>query len=123
VNIFHFSLPFTINCISGLIIIIIATRTRSNVQKKKSYRTILRQQLSFHKHLLISTLILICLAIPRLIISFLSGCMKSTRESWFYLIGYFISFISPMLTFLIFILPSEMDQKEFNESIKRFFRN
>jgi hypothetical protein len=123
INIFHFSFPFAINCISGIIIIIIATRTRSNVQTKKSYRTILRQQLSFHKHLLISPLILVCLAVPRLIISFLSGCMKSTRESWFYLIGYFVSFISPMLTFVIFILPSEMYQKAFNESIKRLFRS
>ncbi len=123
VNIFHFSLPFTINCISGIIIIITATRTRSNAQKKQSYRTIFRQQLSFHKHLLISPLILVCLAIPRLIISFLSGCMKSTRDSWFYSIGYFISFISPMLTFVIFVLPSKMYQKEFNESIKSLFRN
>jgi hypothetical protein len=46
----------------------------------------------------------------------------TTRTPWFYLIGYFISFISSMLTFVIFILPSEMYQKEFNESIKRFFR-
>jgi hypothetical protein len=122
VNIFHFSFPFSINCISGILIIIVTTRTRSNVQKKQSHRTILQQQLSYHKHLLISPLILVSLAVPRLIISFLSGCMKSTRDSWFYLIGYFISFIPSMLTFVIFILPSEMYQKEFNESIKRLFR-
>jgi hypothetical protein len=100
VNIFHFSFSFSINCISEIIIIILATRTRSSVQKKQSYRTILQQQLSFHKHLLISPLILVSLAVPRLIISFLS----------------------PMLTFVIFILPSETYQKEFNQSIKRFFR-
>jgi hypothetical protein len=122
VNIFHFSFPFSINCISGIIIIILATRTRSNVQKKQLYRTILQQQLSFHKHLLISPLILVSLAVPRLIISFLSGCMKSTRDSWFYLIGYFISFIPSMLTFFIFILPSKTYQKEFNQTIKRLFR-
>ena len=119
-NIIHFFIPFIINFISALFIIIIAARSRSNAQKKVSYKQHLREQFQQHKHLLISSLILFVLAIPRLYIAFLSGCMKSTRESWFYLIGYYISFIPSILTFIIFVLPSKMYRKEFKKSIKRF---
>jgi di/tricarboxylate transporter len=120
-NIFHFSLPFGINCISGAIIIITVARTRSNSQKKKSFKEHLREQLHQLKHLLIAPSILIVLPLPRLIISFLAGCMKSARDSWFYLIDYFVSLIPSMMTFVVFVLPSEMYKKEFNESIKRFW--
>jgi hypothetical protein len=117
-NIFHFSVPFAINCISALTVIIIAARTRSNSQKTKSFKEHLREQIHHHKHLLISPLILIVLALPRLVISFLSGCMKSARDSWLYLIGYFISFIPSIMTFIVFVLPSEMYKKELNDSLK-----
>ena len=70
-NILHFSLPFSINCISALLLIIISARTRSNAQKKKSFKEHLHEQLKQHKHLLISPLILVMLAIPRLIISYI----------------------------------------------------
>jgi len=117
-NIFHFSVPFAINCISALTVIIIAARSRSNSQKTKSFKEHLREQIHHHKHLLISPLILIVLALPRLVISFLSGCMKSARDSWLYLIGYFISFIPSIMTFIVFVLPSEMYKKKFDDSLK-----
>jgi hypothetical protein len=119
-NVIHFSVPFSINCISALVIILTAARTRSNAQKKLSYKQLLREQFHCHKHLLISSLILIVLGISRLILSFLSGCMKSARDSWFYLIGYFISFTPPISTFIVFILPSETYKKEFIFAINRF---
>ena len=122
-NIFHFALPFTINSLSAAIIIITAARTRSNSQKARSYQEHLRQQLKHHQHLLISPSILVALAFPRLIFSFLSGCMESARDSWFYLLGFFVSFIPPMMTFIVFVLPSDMYKEEFHASIKRFWRN
>ncbi|CAF1215824.1 unnamed protein product [Rotaria sordida] len=72
-NILHFSIPFATNCISAVVIIITTARTRSNVQKTQSYKKLLREQFQHHKHLLISPFILVLLALPRLIISFLSG--------------------------------------------------
>ncbi|CAF1498867.1 unnamed protein product [Rotaria sordida] len=92
-NIFHFSLPLLINFISSLVIIFILARTRSKSQKTKSYEEHLFEQIKYHQHLLISPFLLVTLAVSRLIISFLSSCMKSARDSWFYLFGYFISFI------------------------------
>jgi hypothetical protein len=121
-NIFYFFVPFLINCISGLIIIITAVRTRSKSQKTQSFKERLHQQIQHHKHLLISPSLFIILAIPRLIISFLSDCMRSARDSWFYLIGYFISFIPPMVTFLVFVLPSDVYKKEFMVWIKHVWK-
>ena len=118
-NIVHFSFPFVINGISAVIIIITITRTRLNAQKSKSLREHMHEQLHHHKHLIISPLILVLLAIPRLVISFVSGCMGSARESWLYLIGYYISFIPTIMTLFVFILPSELYNKELRESIKR----
>ncbi len=35
---------------------------------------------------------LILFGLPRLIITFSTGCMRTLRYPWLYLIGYFISF-------------------------------
>jgi hypothetical protein len=119
-NIFHFSVPFAINCISAMTVIIITARTRSDAQKGKVFREYLREQFHQHKHLLISPFILIVLTLPRLVLSFLAGCMGSSRESWFYMIGYFIAFIPSIMTFPIFILPSKVYMKEFTQFTRRF---
>ncbi len=108
--------------LSALLVIIMATRTRSNTQKIRPFKEHLREQLYRHKHLFISPCIPIVLAVPRLVISFLSGCMKSGRDSWFYLIVYFMSFIPSIMTFIVFVLPSKVYKKEFNETMKRIWQ-
>ena len=118
-NIFHFSVPFVINAISALIVILVLARTRLHSQKKKSFRQHLHEQFHQHKHLFISPVILIILALPRLVLSFLAGCMGSARESWLYLSGYYISFIPAIMTLIVFILPSALYKKEFYETMKR----
>ncbi|CAF3723135.1 unnamed protein product [Rotaria sordida] len=121
-NIFHFSLPLLINFISSLVIIFILARTRSKSQKTKSYEEHLFEQIKYHKHLLISPFLLVTLAVPRLIISFLSSCMKSARDSWFYLFGYFISFIPSILTLGIFILPSKICKETFKKVVSNMWQ-
>ncbi len=117
--VFHFLVPFIINIISALLIIIMTARQRSTAQKQLTRTEHLRDQFQQHKHLLISPCILVVLGLPRLIMSFLSGCMNSTRDSWFFLFGYFISFIPPILTFFVFVLPSKTYKSEFLLAIKR----
>ena len=121
-NVLHFSLPVLINCISALIVIIIAARSRSNVQKNLTYKRILHEQFQHHKHLLISPFFLVLFTLPRLVFSFLFGCMKSARNPLFYLIGYCISFVPSMVTFVIFVLPSKTYKKEFKDSLRCFHR-
>jgi hypothetical protein len=97
-------------------------RTHSITRKQKTYRQHLRQEFHQQKHLIISPIILVILAFPRLIISFLSGCMKSPRNPWLHLIGYFISFIPSALTFMVFVLPSETYKEQLRKSVNRFRR-
>ncbi|CAF4208571.1 unnamed protein product [Adineta steineri] len=83
----------------------------------------LRKQLRRYNHLLIAPFVLVVLALPRLIISFASGCMKSGQDSWLFLTGYFISFIPSTITFVVFVLPSKIYRQEFIKSIKKYQLN
>ena len=46
--------------------------------------------------------------------------MQSGDDAWLFLGAYFISFIPPMLTFIIYILPSKFYKQEFHKSIARY---
>jgi hypothetical protein len=118
INIIHFFTPFSINIISALLIMFRSARIRFNVRAKLSYGYHLREQFYQHKYLLISPIILIILALPRLIISFISGCMKSARDPWLFLVGYFVAFIPSTLIFFIFVSPSATYKREFKLAIK-----
>ncbi len=50
--------------------------------RQQIYKDILNEQIRQHKNLLIGPCVLIILGVSRLIISFTSGCMKSTSDSW-----------------------------------------
>ncbi|CAF4370897.1 unnamed protein product [Rotaria sp. Silwood2] len=117
---FHFFAPFVINLISAFILITKKSHQQSNFQTNRTYNQLLREQFHEHKKLFIAPVILVILALPRLIISFVSKCMKSTSDSWLFLIGYFISFIPSMLTFVIYILPSNFYKEQFHKSISQY---
>ncbi|CAF0930767.1 unnamed protein product [Adineta steineri] len=119
IHLVHFIIPFSINLISAVLIIILEARTHSNARKKQTYKQYLRQQFREHKHLIISPCALVIIGVPRLIISFLSGCMKSLRNPWLFLTGYFISFLPPLLIPLLYILPSKTYMKELQIVIRR----
>ncbi|CAF2964898.1 unnamed protein product [Rotaria sp. Silwood2] len=104
---FHFMTPFIINLMSAIILITKKSRRRSNLQINRSFKELLKEQIRQHKHLFTAPVLLVILVLLRLILSFVSKCMKSTNDAWLLLIGYFISFILPMLTFVVFILPSK----------------
>jgi hypothetical protein len=56
---------------------------------------------------------LIILSLPRLIISLMSGCMESARNPWLFVISYYISFVPPLLIFVVFVLPSKIYKDQF----------
>jgi hypothetical protein len=118
----HIIIPFIMNITSALIVIINIARRRSAIQKQHPYKEHLRQQFYKFKHLLVSPLVLIILGSPQLAISFMSRCLKSFRNPWLFVTGYFISFIPPMLIFFIFVLPSTTYKNEFGETIERIKR-
>jgi len=119
----HLIVPFLVNLFSALFIIFGTARRRSTAQKnKKSFKEHVINQIREHKQLLISPFILLVLALPRLIMSLVSGCVDPSENPWLYLCGYLISFAPPMLIFAVFVLPSELYRKTFNDSITRWLR-
>jgi hypothetical protein len=112
----HLVAPFIANLFSALFIIFGAARQRSVVRTNQSYREHICEQLSEHKQLIISPMILLLLSVPRLIIALLPGCVRTSEYLWLYLGAYFISFTPSMLIFVIFVLPSNMYMKTFKES-------
>ncbi|CAF4927760.1 unnamed protein product [Rotaria sp. Silwood1] len=118
-NSFHFLVPLSINFISIASIIILVARQKSKIRKQQSYKQHLWEQFHEHKHRLLSSFILVIIALPRLIMSLISSCLKSARNSWLFVCSYFISFIPPSLIFIIFVLPSEFYRKEFKEATAR----
>ncbi len=123
IRIFHFFGPFIINLVSTFILITKKSHQQSNIQTHRSHKEILRQHFREHKHLLTAPIVLVILALPRLIITFVSKCMKSTSDSWLFLVGYFISFIPSMLTFVVFVIPSKFYKKEFHKSVALYRTN
>jgi hypothetical protein len=122
ISLFHFLTPILINFISAVIIIVFSARRRSNAQTNVLFIQHLKQQLEQHKHLLWAPCVIVLLSLPGSIIPFLSGCMKSPRDPWLYLISYFISFIPVILHFFIFVRPSQNYMDEFKESVEQTIR-
>jgi len=114
----HLVSPFVMNLFSALFIIFGAAHQRSIAQPGRSYRVHAQEQFEEHKQLIISPLVLVILASPRLIIALLSGCINISKDRWVYLSAYFISFIPSMLVFVIFVLPSSTYKKKFQETLK-----
>ncbi|CAF3526078.1 unnamed protein product [Adineta steineri] len=119
INIFHFIIPFAVNFILVIGIMIITARQRSSAQRNVTFQQQLKRQFGQHKHLILSSILLIILALPRLITSFLPNCMKTPKEYKLFLASYFISFIPPILHFFIFVLTSKIYKKEFTTMFKQ----
>lgn len=100
------------------IIINACARSKSHQEKFSKHLT---KQLNQHYHLLISAFLLVLLALPRLIIYLYGGCMKSPSEPWLALLGYFISFMPPLLIFPIFVLSSRMYKNIWKKTLKNFW--
>ena len=117
----HFTGPFIVNLISSIILIIKKSHQNAALAKNRSFKLILREQINEHKNLLIAPIVLVILALPRIILVYTTKCMRSADDIvWLYLLGYFISFIPSMLTFLIFILPSKFYKGELKKTIVKY---
>jgi hypothetical protein len=119
---FHLVGPFVLNLCSALLIIFGAARQRSLAQTDQSLKEHVREQFKEHKQLIISAMILLILSIPRLIISLLPGCVKTSDKLWLYLSGYLISFIPSMGIFIVYVVPSDFYMKKFQQTLKNIRR-
>jgi hypothetical protein len=117
-NLIHFIIPFLINLISSFIIVLLTARMRTTAHKG-SFLKNMRKQLRQHYHLIVSSCLLVILALPRIILSLYNGCMKSANDPRLPLSGYFVSFIPTVLIFMVFVLPSDKYRNDFKQVICR----
>ena len=117
---FHLLTPFILNVLCALYIIFGSAHRRAKVLVKKKYKEHLRQQYNEHKHLLFSCIVLLILALPRLIIAFVSECVNASDNVWLYLFAYVIPFIPSILIFIIYVPVSDVYKETFKENIKDF---
>lgn len=118
---FHFCSPVLINICSTILIIKKLATQKIEVYGHQSFVVHRRSQFFKFKHLLVGPVGLVILALPRLTMSFVSGCMKSTRDPWLLLAGHILSYIPPMLSIFIFVLPSEIYRSELSKHLKKIF--
>ncbi|CAF3893717.1 unnamed protein product [Adineta steineri] len=123
IHTFHFIGPFIIALISTITLIVVKTRQQANLHKKQTYKQTLYKTIKEHKNLLTAPIVLVILGVPRIILIFTTNCMKSPSDGWLLLLGYFISFIPPMLIFLIYILPSTVYRNTFRNTVKQYTTN
>lgn len=121
VTVTHIVLIFLINLFSAVTVVIVVARKKSRSMKTKSYLVHLSEQLHHHKHLLISSALLVIFAVPRVIRTFISACMHSAHDSHIYFIGYLIPFIPSITSFFIFVLPSNTYKTIFRSAIRKLW--
>ncbi|CAF4146036.1 unnamed protein product [Adineta steineri] len=117
---FHLVVPCIVNLCSALFIIFGSARQRSTAQTRQSLKEHIYNQFNEHKQLLISPMVLLILSLSRLIMAMLSECVNPSNHRLLFLFGYFISFTPSMLIFIVFVLPSSLYRKTFQESFRQW---
>ena len=119
---FHYFGPLLINIISVISILITTIRQRRSSHANQSWWQHVKSKVRHYRHLIISPVILTILTLPHLIISIILDCNKSSNLLWFYIVGYFLSFVPIALVFLIYVLPSPIFKEEFWQLISHHRR-
>jgi hypothetical protein len=123
INIIQLIFPILIHTVSTLTFIINMTRRKSSSLTYKddvktiTFRHILKEQLITYKPFIIGPLFIVCLSLPRLIVSFVLACIKHSWRQYLYLAGYLVSFVPLAGTFFIFVLPSPTYRKIFTDTL------
>ncbi|CAF0927239.1 unnamed protein product [Adineta ricciae] len=107
INMSHYFIPFIINLICAVIIILYVSRMKSKI-KSQTYSKVLKKQILACKHLIISPIVLIILALPRLTFATIFTCISNSTPWRIYLllVSHLLSFFPQIGTLFIFVLPS-----------------
>jgi hypothetical protein len=111
----HYSIPFIINFVCTIILIVLIARRRAHNNKKKTRVQIFREQFTKQKDLFIPSFIIIASALPQFIISFNFACTELNIAWQRYVLttAYFLSYFPQILTFLLYVQPSTFYKSEF----------
>ncbi|CAF1537933.1 unnamed protein product [Adineta ricciae] len=119
-GIFNNSVPFFLNLICSIILIVSLSKTRQRVAVKQSYRKTIILQFRQHKDLLIAPFMTISTKLPLLIASLAIKCINKQSHLYLILFAYYLSLAPLISTFIMFVLPSDSYMKIFKESLRHF---
>jgi len=124
INIIHLVIPFILNLLSVILFLLYKVKSESTTAIRTGHKTtfaILKEQIMKYKSLIISTMIIIILEIPRFLFTFILACIEYPWQRYTYLTAYFISFLPLMGIFFIYIMPSPKYKKEYQRIMKKGF--
>ena len=116
INIGHLIIPFILNLLSIITFIWqrIHFELTSTTRKNKASRfAIIKEQLLKYKSILIGTMTVIVLEIPRFILTFTLACIDQTWQKYIYLFGYLVSFLPLAGLVFIYVMPSPKYKRQF----------
>lgn len=120
ISIFNNVVPFLINIICGIILMVALTLDRKRVAKKQPYRTIFLSKIMQHKDLLIAPSTMIITKLPLLIVSFSIRCMNKQWHIYLSLSAYSLSLLPLVATLMIFVWPANSYMEKFKERLPCF---
>ena len=109
ISIFHLVTPLMINLISITSFLVYKIKFQFTMAKRngpKSLCSVIRDQLVKYRPILIGTMVVILLELPRCVLTLVYGCVQSRWQRYLYLNVYLISYIPLIGIVLIYILPS-----------------
>jgi hypothetical protein len=124
-------LPLILNLLSIILFLLrkIKSELTTTLREAKSSKfVILKEQLLKYKPVLIGTMIIIILEIPRFVLTFALACIEQTWQRYVYLTGYLISFLPLTGILFIYVIPSPKYKEQLRKIMKKifprsFFRN
>lgn len=122
ITIFNTIIPFLINFLSAVILLLSITRTKKNIHKKKNYLTILNEQFREHKDLLIGPLVIIVCKIPHISVRFVIKCIEYPSQLYLTISSYCLSLLPLIATFAMFVLPSSSYMEVFHKKWSKIRR-
>ncbi|UJR12458.1 hypothetical protein I4U23_016634 [Adineta vaga] len=120
-NLFKIIVPFLINLISAVILLINLSKVKKKTGKI-TYANILKKQFMKHKDLILSPIAMIIFKLPMLIIILAIKCIKYRWQLYVTTLCYFLSFIPVTATFIIFVLPAASYIQIFIDKWKKLFK-
>ena len=121
INIIHLVVPLVLNSLSILLFLLRKIKFESKTATRKAESSkffILKEQLLKYQPLLMGTLIVIILEIPRFVSTFALSCIERTWQRYVYLTGYLISFLPLTGILFIYVRPSPKYKKQLQTIMK-----
>jgi hypothetical protein len=120
-NLFKMIVPFSINLISAVILLITFSRTKQKTANK-TYISILKTQFAEHNDLILSPILITGFKLPVLIIVLAIKCIKFKWQLYLSTACYLLAIVPVTATFGIFILPAPSYIKTFIHKWNKLFK-